>query len=97
MNVKLIHFEYLNSLPYKGCHRNSYHILNCHLYWESELRQVAMVQLVTIMAWTGAHHAFAVETFLRQVNLYIQFAIQRAFCANFLLCLNDVPDRSFNS
>ena len=38
------------------------------------------------MAWTGAHCAFAVETFKTGESV---IATQRAFCAHFILCQND--------
>ena len=44
------------------------------------------------MAWTGAHHAFAVEMFYKIGESII--ATQRAFCAHFMLHWNDaVQDR----
>lgn len=44
------------------------------------------------MVWTGAHRAFAVETFLK--NGESVTATQRAFRAHYMLGRNDaVPDR----
>ena len=46
------------------------------------------------MSWTGAHCAFAVETFLKAGESVI--AAYLAFLAHFMLCRNDdVMDRIF--
>ena len=63
----------------KGNHPKYRPNLNCHLYGASELRQVVMVapssiffiRSDTMSVWNGAHRSFALETFLRLVNLYL--------------------------
>ena len=47
-----------------------------------------------VMAWTGVHCAFAVETFFK-IDEFV-FTTQSNFCAHFMLCQNDVLDRIFN-
>ena len=76
---KLLHLlTKITFQKYIGYDRNNSHILNCYLRGVSKLRQVTLVapsrlcltiafqiQSVTIMAWTGVHCTFAVETFFK--------------------------------
>ena len=54
------------------------------------------IQSVMIIAWTSAHHLFAVKKFFK-TDKYI-IVSQSTFYAHFMLCQNDaVLDRIFDS
>ena len=96
---------YINTQTYTHwvCGKNMSNILNLSSVWYkwtlasgygSFIYLMSPSSPDTVIAWISAHSEFAVETFLRLVNLYL---LQRGFCIHFILCRNDVLEKKIST